>query len=83
MPFLSNSGEIIMSWKTMGSAALFPLVFLCAVSSARESRYAQTHSDSQYVHWIDLYDADNRKIDPTAEDAAPYSPQYLRTMPRQ
>ncbi len=64
-----------MSRYTLSVSVLIPLLALCAVSSARESRYAQTHSDSQYVHWIDLYDANNRKIDPTAEDAPPYSPE--------
>ncbi|NUQ62368.1 MAG: hypothetical protein HUU20_07760 [Pirellulales bacterium] len=43
---------------------------------AEESRFTQTHSRSQYVHWIDLYDANDRVIDPAAETAAPYSPQY-------
>jgi hypothetical protein len=51
------------------------LLMLCTVSTARESRYAQTNSRSDYVHWIDLYDVNNRKIDPTAEDASPYSPK--------
>jgi hypothetical protein len=75
MPFPSISGEIPMSWHTMGTSALLPLLFLCAVTTARESRYAQTQSDSQYVHWIDLYDRDNDRIDVAAEDAAPYSPR--------
>ncbi len=43
---------------------------------AEDSRFAATNSRSQYVHWIDLYDADDVKIDPEAEDARPYSPMY-------
>ncbi len=35
-----------------------------------------THSRSQYVHWIDLYDAQDNRIDPTDPNAAPYSPTY-------
>jgi hypothetical protein len=42
---------------------------------AAESRFAETGSRSQYVHWIDLYDANSRKIDPSSESAAPYSPE--------
>jgi len=58
-------------------------VLLTACLSAAfgaESRFAQTHNRGQYVHWIHLYDAGNRKIDPADENAPPYSP--LRTCGR-
>ena len=51
------------------------LASLCVVSAAAETRFEQTHSRGRYVHWIDLYDAKNRRIDPTAPDAPPYSPK--------
>ncbi len=38
------------------------------------SRFAVTNSRSEYVHWIDLYDAKNGRIDPSDPNAAPYSP---------
>ncbi|NLY03133.1 MAG: hypothetical protein GXY83_44360 [Rhodopirellula sp.] len=44
--------------------------------AADESRFTKTGSRSQYVHWIDLYDAEDRIIDPSSETAAPYSPQF-------
>jgi hypothetical protein len=45
-------------------------------AEAQESRFAATNSRSQYVHWIDLYDAEGSKIDFNAEDARPYSPVH-------
>ena len=48
--------------------------------SAEESRFAETHSRSQYVHWIDLYDESDHRIDPADPNAPPYSP--LRTCGR-
>jgi hypothetical protein len=38
------------------------------------SRFAHINSRSNYVHWIDLYDANNRRIDPSDPNAGPYSP---------
>ncbi len=43
---------------------------------AADSRFAKTHSRSQYVHWIDLYDADGKRINTTDPDAPPYSPVH-------
>jgi hypothetical protein len=43
---------------------------------ADESRFAQTYSRSQYVHWIELFDATDTKIDPTDPNAPPYSPVF-------
>jgi hypothetical protein len=57
-------------------AILFALLASGTTACAEESRFAATHSRSQYVHWIDLYDADGVKIDPNAEDAKPYSPVH-------
>lgn len=55
------------------------LAVVCPIAAGtvqgEESRFAKTHSRSDYVHWIDLYDADGRRIDPTAENGPPYSPQ--------
>lgn len=39
-----------------------------------QGRYATSDSGSGYVHWIELLDANNTKIDPTAEFPQPYSP---------
>lgn len=44
-------------------------------SLAAQNRYATSDNMSGYVHWIDLYDADNNRIDPTAEFPRPYSPE--------
>lgn len=63
-----------MSWQAKGASILLLTICLCAESLGAETRFAQTHSRSQYVHWIDLYDATNRKIDPADPNAAPYSP---------
>ncbi len=53
------------------------LVVACLTSaaSAAEARFAQTGSRSQYVHWIEMFDANNRRIDPADPKAPPYSPQ--------
>ncbi len=62
---------------TRQASLLFVLItFVCfsTTEAKPRSRFAQTHNRSQYVHWIDLYDANNQRIDPTAPDAAPYSP---------
>ena len=45
-------------------------------TGAEESRFAVTYSRSQYVHWIDLYDATDAKIDPSDPNAPPYSPVF-------
>ncbi len=47
----------------------------CSLGWSAESRFAVTNSRSEYVHWIDLYDAANRRIDVQAGEAAPYSPR--------
>jgi hypothetical protein len=51
-------------------------VSLCSGLTAADqaSRFAHTNSRSNYVHWIDLYDANNRRIDPADPNAGPYSP---------
>ena len=41
---------------------------------AEESRFAHANSRAQYVHRIELYDAEGKRIDPKSENAAPYSP---------
>ena len=61
------------------STILLALVAASSLNSALaddDSRFEQTYSRSQYVHWIDLYDAKDERIDPTAETGPPYSPQY-------
>ncbi|MEZ6150868.1 MAG: hypothetical protein R3C09_12150 [Pirellulaceae bacterium] len=40
-----------------------------------QGRYATSDSHSGYVHWIELLDANNTKVDPTAEFPQPYSPE--------
>ncbi|MGE0757660.1 MAG: hypothetical protein AB7O38_11590, partial [Pirellulaceae bacterium] len=44
-----------------------------ASATGAESRFAVTNSRGQYVHWIELYDADGRQIDRTDSAARPYS----------
>lgn len=48
-----------------------------SVSVADDSnRFARADSRSNYVHWIDLYDNKNNRIDPDSELALPYSPEH-------
>ncbi len=53
--------------------ALLPLALLPLnlVSAADGSKYAHSDSDARFLHHIDLYDANNRKI--TADSTTPYS----------
>lgn len=55
---------------------LLVAVCLNLAMGSDDSRFSKTNSRSQYVHWIDLYDANDKRIDPTAETAPPYSPQF-------
>ena len=43
-------------------------------ASDSSSKFSQTNSRGGYVHWIELYDADENLIDPAKPDAPPYSP---------
>lgn len=69
-----------MAWRR--SCALVTVVLLANLSAANrapgaeESRFAATYSRSQYVHWIELYDAMDQKIDPSDPHAPPYSPVF-------
>lgn len=69
-----------MAWR--GSCAIVTGVLLASLGTAsrvpgsEESRFAATYSRSQYVHWIELYDAKDQKIDPTDPNAPPYSPVF-------
>ncbi len=69
-----------MAWRTLGigvtSMLLLGLYAWSPFARAEESRFAMTHSRSQYTHWIDLYDAAGGRIDPTDPEAAPYSPVH-------
>ncbi len=68
-----------MAWRVLGLCVTSALVWGLSweqSTRAEESRFAMTHSRSQYVHWIDLYDATENRIDPTDPNAAPYSPFY-------
>ncbi len=69
-----------MAWRgtraILGMALLLGLCWHGAAAGAEESRFAATHSRSQYVHWIDLYDATDTKIDPSDPNAPPYSPVF-------
>lgn len=52
--------------------ALGMLAVLAAdVANGADSRYAHSDSNARFLHWIDLYDADGRKITP--ESNRPYS----------
>ena len=69
-----------MAHRAIGVGVIGLLLFgmSCWISHlpAEESRFAMTHSRSQYVHWIEIYDAAGRRIDPTDPNAAPYSPVH-------
>jgi hypothetical protein len=65
---MSRQSTIVLALLTASSLGSAP--------AAEESRFEQTYSRSQYVHWIDLYDAQDQRIDPTAEGTPPYSPRF-------
>lgn len=69
-----------MPWRAISvgvtSILLAGLFSWSSFSRAADSRFAMTYSRSQYVHWIDLYDAEGNRIDPTDPNAAPYSPVH-------
>ncbi len=64
-----------MKWYTFCLLSLSASLGFPAAAAGQGSRFAVTNSRSEYAHWIDLYDANNRRIDPTDPDAAPYSPR--------
>ncbi len=70
-----HASEESMFRYALGASVLLPIVCFGFALSAGESRFAQTGSRSQYTHWIDLYDASRRRIDPTDPKAPPYSPR--------
>ncbi len=60
--------------------AVLVVTWMCGVGGwapklLAQNRYATSDSLSGYVHWIDLYDASNTRIDPQAEFPKPYSPE--------
>jgi len=69
-----------MAWRStcpiLTKALLLGLWCVAAARGADESRFAMTYNRSEYVHWIDLYDATDTKIDPTDPHAPPYSPEF-------
>lgn len=50
------------------------VVGIMAAPTRGQNRFATSDNLSGYVHWIDLYDAQNNRIDPNAENPQPYSP---------
>lgn len=75
---MANKTYRLSRWNTLALCALgFSTCWLAAAApTARaQSRFATSDSQSGYVHWIDLYDASNKRIDPNAENPAPYSPE--------
>lgn len=63
-----------MSWHVLRALSLLIVLCLCSTTEAQRSRFAETNSRSPYVHWIDLYDAKNNRVDPEDPNAAAYSP---------
>lgn len=59
--------------KTAFSAMI--CVLLLASNGHSQGRYATSDNLSGYVHWIDLYDESNTRIDPASENPKPYSPE--------
>jgi hypothetical protein len=49
-------------------------LFVAIAPAYGQSRYATSDNLSGYVHWIEMYDANNNRIDPNAENPPPYSP---------
>ncbi|MFV1964314.1 MAG: hypothetical protein ACC628_02740 [Pirellulaceae bacterium] len=62
--------------RCFGCAVCVIALLSAAVVRAERSRFSMTHSRSQYVHWVTLYDADEKTIDPTDPNAKPYSPVH-------
>jgi len=58
------------SW-SLAVAVLFALT----APAAAQEKYKETRSGAQYVHHIQLYDANGVLIDPAAPNAKPYSPK--------
>lgn len=54
--------------------SLSVLIGMPASLVTAQSRYATSDNWSGYVHWIDLYDVDNNRIDPV-DNPKPYSPE--------
>ncbi len=65
-----------MNWRLWAVAALLPWICPGAWTVAGETRFSRTFSRGDYAHWIELYDQDNRMIDPADPGAAPYSPVH-------
>ncbi len=63
-----------MKWHTFCLLSFSASLWSVATAADQGSRFAVTNSRSEFSHWIDLYDANNRRIDPTDPNAAPYSP---------
>lgn len=57
-------------------SGLCAVLCLAAMQFAKaQSRYAASDNLSGYVHWIELIDDANNRIDPNAENPPPYSPE--------
>jgi hypothetical protein len=63
-----------MKWHAFRILCLFASLCSGLTAADQASRFAHTNSRSDYAHWIDLYDANNRRIDPSDPNAGPYSP---------
>ncbi len=63
---MSRSVVLVVVW--------FGLTHLATPLLGQQPRFSVTNSRSDHVHWIELYDAHNRRIDPHDPDAPPYSP---------
>ncbi|MEZ6134384.1 MAG: hypothetical protein R3C53_05680 [Pirellulaceae bacterium] len=61
-------------FRIAGCSLAVCVAFAVSASAIAQSRYASSDSLSGYVHWIDLYDANNSRIDPSVENPPPYSP---------
>ncbi|MCG8651912.1 MAG: hypothetical protein MI861_18880, partial [Pirellulales bacterium] len=65
----------LLSGKTLCLAALVWACWGAAADPvpAADTRFAHSDGDARFLHWIDLYDANNRKITP--DSVRPYSSQ--------
>lgn len=69
---ISNS-DIKINMKLHWIALAWTLA--CSANAFGQSRYAASDNHSGYVHWIDLYDENNTRIDPSVDNPKPYSPE--------
>ncbi|GMQ80407.1 MAG: hypothetical protein BMS9Abin04_392 [Planctomycetia bacterium] len=67
------SGFVVFSFILHSSFFSLVLVFSSVASAA--DNYKKSYSRSPYTHFVELFDGQDRPIDPAGEDPQPYSPR--------